>query len=436
MLIEVSIGEALDKLNILEIKLERIKSEDRLINIRQELEGLKELRVFRDKYAVQYRLLNHINRKIWDLTNLIKSMQYTDPNYARIALEIFDLNQSRFRIKNIINRSESGLKEEKSYTEASITLIIDDLDLFYSKLNLINYLSTKYDKIIIQTQHEAVKKIFSTCNYIYQDSLTLNDGRKLNELEIPTDIEIYNFPTIKYIAGGLLGDFVHQLSIINEKFRETGRKADLYLANIGDPFRFGLEKAYADTQKIVCAQPYISTYQIFNGESIDINLSEWRDSPLVFKENWKIVFHSIYNVDWGSHSWLSLPKIPYYRDTIIISYTPRRPIKETEVFISLKNRSVLFLTFDFNEYLEFSKITHTNFDCLKLNSLEQMASIINSCALFIGNMSAPLTLALATHKKCIVMFNDDVEGFSMRYLNLYEGYSYLEYNDIDSLTID
>lgn len=435
MLIEVSIGEALDKLNILELKLERIKQEERLINVRKELEHYQEVLIYKDKYALQYKLLNFINSKIWELTDIIKSLSVNDPTYATAAYNIFELNQGRFRMKNIINLSEVGMKEQKSYSESTLTLIIDNLEFFYSKLSVINYYSTKYDHISIITPFPIVQTLFNTPNYSYIETAP-EHTQNLSEIELPLhcDPKVFDFPVINYIAGGLLGDFIHQLSIINEKFRQTGRKGNLYIANIGDNFRFGLDKAYEDTRNIVLAQRYISTYAIHSGEPVDINLSAWRDTPLVFKANWKIVFNPLYDIDWGSHKWLNLPTLPYYRDTVIISYTPRRPIKETNAFLGLKGRPVLFLTFDLNEYLAFSKLTSTNFDCLKLNSLEQMAAIINSCSLFIGNLTAPLTLALAVHKKCIVLFNNDVEPSSMRYLNLYDDYSYVEYDGIDALT--
>ena len=57
---------------------------------------------------------------------------------------------------------------------------------------------------------------------------------------------------IIYISGGLLGDFIHQLSVINEKYLETGRKGVLYIStSVGDGFRFGIGRAYSDTLKTI-----------------------------------------------------------------------------------------------------------------------------------------------------------------------------------------
>ena len=45
--------------------------------------------------------------------------------------------------------------------------------------------------------------------------------------------------SVIYISGGLLGDFFHQLSIINENYIKTNKKGILYIADIGDTFRSG-----------------------------------------------------------------------------------------------------------------------------------------------------------------------------------------------------
>ena len=86
--------------------------------------------------------------------------------------------------------------------------------------------------------------------------------------------------SIKYISGGLLGDFIHQLSIVNELYIKTNRKGIIYIANIGDNFRNGLEKTYSDLYDIVMLQEYIEGFKIYNGESYDYNLSEWRTYQL------------------------------------------------------------------------------------------------------------------------------------------------------------
>src|SRR4029078_3159815 len=130
------------------------------------------------------------------------------------------------------------------------------------------------------------------------------------------DRELYSFAPINYISGGLLGDHIHQLSVIREKFYQTGRKGNLYISNIGDPFRFGVERAYKDTYELISQQKYINKYEIYNNQfgipqkehSSYINLCTWRKNKDVVKVNIHYVYKLEYGVEWGSKVWLTLPK--------------------------------------------------------------------------------------------------------------------------------
>jgi len=104
---------------------------------------------------------------------------------------------------------------------------------------------------------------------------------------------------IVYIASGLLGDFFSQLSVIKEKYNETGQKGILYICNIKETFRNPLEEVYKDTYDIIMSQEYIIDYKIFNNEAYDIDLSSWRHYPLLFQQNFHKTYSSTYNIDWN-----------------------------------------------------------------------------------------------------------------------------------------
>ena len=73
-----------------------------------------------------------------------------------------------------------------------------------------------------------------------------------------------------YISGGKLGDFIHQLSVIKYNYDNFGKKGVLYLANIGDNFSLGLERAYNDTKDIILKQDYILDYQLYNNQRVEM----------------------------------------------------------------------------------------------------------------------------------------------------------------------
>ena len=72
---------------------------------------------------------------------------------------------------------------------------------------------------------------------------------------------------ISYLSGGLLGDFIFQLSVINENYIDSGKKGILYLSNKGEAFRNNIEDTFKDIYNIIKNQEYILDFKIFNNES-------------------------------------------------------------------------------------------------------------------------------------------------------------------------
>jgi hypothetical protein len=126
MLIEISNGELLDKLTILEIKLAEIKDTVKLINIQKEFDTLSPLakKLF---YANGGQLQNHyleladINRQLWDIEDRIRECEKAkrfDKEFIELARSVYITNDKRSEVKKIINiNTDSNLVEEKSYEE-------------------------------------------------------------------------------------------------------------------------------------------------------------------------------------------------------------------------------------------------------------------------------------------------------------------------------
>ena len=122
MKIEVSIGEIVDKLSILQIKLENIKDEEKLINIKKEFNYLydivfKDLQIQLDDYQ---RLLN-INKQLWDIEDDIRDEERAkrfESKFIELARAVYVTNDERSRIKKDINlKYGSDFVEEKSYQD-------------------------------------------------------------------------------------------------------------------------------------------------------------------------------------------------------------------------------------------------------------------------------------------------------------------------------
>jgi ADP-heptose:LPS heptosyltransferase len=229
---------------------------------------------------------------------------------------------------------------------------------------------------------------------------------------------------IVYVSGGLFGDFIHQLSVINENYIKSGKKGILYIANDigGDNFTYGLQKAYNDTYSLLSTQSYIKEYKIYNNEPYDINLTDWRRSSLLYKTNFYVMYKSIYSIEWGTHKWLDTEKNEKWKDIILINYSIKRPIiniNYKELYEKYGDK-LLFISFsnqDYNHFIENSKI---NIPLYVPETFDDLIIAINSCKLFIGGLSAPLALAYAMHKDCIVgLSGAEIDNIHHYNLNTY-----------------
>lgn len=410
MYIEISMGEAIDKLSILEIKTQFISDSNKLAEIRKEIQVLQECRPLIEKYKFLYSLLVHYNKEIWQVTDLVKKMNPKDEDFAVISNKAFEFNTKRFRIKKLFNElNRSNLKEQKSFSETNCKIVIKNKEILFDKIPEINYLSLEYDYINLVCPDNSLSKItqtiFNTPNFCYNSETETDIIIKLEDYSISDDLQkIFAFPVLSYAAGGKLGDFVHYLSIMNENFLKTGRKAAIYLIDTPEAkFLLGLERTLQDTKSFVNKQKYVESFQIHKGEPIDVNLYNWRSSNLLYKTNWHFIFKDFYQVDWGVNKWLTFSEtLPELLGKVLISQTSVRinnNINYNSLLTGYDLNEVYFLTQNNEEYQKFLQSSNLHIKCYLVETLEKMIIAINSCELFIGNLSSPLAIAYALHKR-------------------------------------
>jgi hypothetical protein len=126
MKVEVSNGELLDKISILELKLLKIEDKEKLVNIQKEFDTLnplaKELfKQFGGQLQNHYLELARINGLLWDIEDWIRDCEREkrfDEEFIQLSRSIYVTNDQRSEVKKIINRTtNSGLIEEKSYKD-------------------------------------------------------------------------------------------------------------------------------------------------------------------------------------------------------------------------------------------------------------------------------------------------------------------------------
>ena len=126
MKVEVSNGELLDKLSILELKLKNTKDDKKLINIKNEHGGLSPLcknlfNNYGNELRSLYAKLSEINAELWKIEDDIRECERNKDfgdEFVRLARAVYFTNDKRSDVKKSINLlTESGFVEEKSYED-------------------------------------------------------------------------------------------------------------------------------------------------------------------------------------------------------------------------------------------------------------------------------------------------------------------------------
>jgi ribosomal protein S18 acetylase RimI-like enzyme len=168
--LQVSCGEALDKLTILEIKTEKIH-DHRLIEVKKEYDLLNPIlrpAISDSNCDFLYSLLKQINLRIWDDQDIYRTSDISQSDLrVKLCNRIIEDNDQRFRIKNKINqRMNSILKEQKGYqpTKALVIphLLMGDQIVM---IPMVRYLSMLYDEVHLW----AIKRNLDQLRFFYED---------------------------------------------------------------------------------------------------------------------------------------------------------------------------------------------------------------------------------------------------------------------------
>jgi hypothetical protein len=181
-----SIGEAVDKLTILDIKLERISDENRKADVKREHDTLlnhSELTVFIQAHADLYNTMKKANAIIWDMMDVLRdgASRVSGEEYLKTCKDCIEFNDIRFRIKARINQaSNSELREQKSYNTTVFKLVIIGLHESHAPIvqdilqRPLQYYGILYDEVqIVETAVDHVANATLIFNDIVADETVL-----------------------------------------------------------------------------------------------------------------------------------------------------------------------------------------------------------------------------------------------------------------------
>ena len=122
---EISTGELLDKLSILEIRLDKIKDKNSLVEINKEYEILKNLKNSNtessEKIQHLYNEIKKVNLNLWNIEDEIRVCEKNKDfgqTFIELARSVYFNNDKRSKIKSEINKlSNSNIREIKQYSD-------------------------------------------------------------------------------------------------------------------------------------------------------------------------------------------------------------------------------------------------------------------------------------------------------------------------------
>ncbi len=128
ILSEISPGELLDKISILEIKIEKVKDKNSLEEIKKEYKILKEIQTssieMTGKIKDLFQSVKNVNVKLWNIEDKLRICEKNkdfDKNFIELARGVYFANDERAELKSKINKIlKSNIREIKQYDNYKI----------------------------------------------------------------------------------------------------------------------------------------------------------------------------------------------------------------------------------------------------------------------------------------------------------------------------
>ena len=232
--------------------------------------------------------------------------------------------------------------------------------------------------------------------------------------------------TLEMVGGGRLGDFLHQLYIPKIFYLQRGIKTNLCISdNFGDSFSSGAQQTYEELKKIIYKQNFINSFKVNEYSENAINLSSWRSSPLLYNFGWTDILINTFmpqSLKYTNLKILTLDSEYYdnnFEGCLIAnrSLDYRRYSSNNEIPMEIikkfpKNKRFFVCNkSDFSSYESYPFKEYFNFMCL--DNLNDFFKIINSCELYMGNLTGITAIAYALKKNMLCEFGSvDSKSYS------------------------
>lgn len=239
--------------------------------------------------------------------------------------------------------------------------------------------------------------------------------------------------TYNLLIGGKLGDFLLGLYGAHLHCRATNCKVNVYMVDIG--WDFGLKPTYEALYPILMSQDFVDNFEVLTDYYLDplqtpnknspiqvhnqklieegYLVDDYLNSPLLYKACWSDLYAHMYETQpTVDTAWLAFGK----RDSKLVNTViiHRKSLEEKRFSVEFPYEqivngydSVVFASTNRRDYDAFP--WKQSVDFLQIKDLDHWFTTINSCAMYVGNLTAPVVIAHALNKMRIIElpFNED-----------------------------
>lgn len=192
MKVEVSTGEAADKLSVLLIKSQRIGDADKLRHVQNEIGALQphvDAALVSEASRKYFEWIVTVNNVIWDACDVYhdeKAASGMTPEYLEALEAIRKYNAARFRIKQKIDAAASStLREQKSYAAKTLVLVTHlRMGDAFTMCGAVRFSSIHYDRVVVLVQPhyaESVAAMYAddpSIQFVEASGFSLRDVQK------------------------------------------------------------------------------------------------------------------------------------------------------------------------------------------------------------------------------------------------------------------